>query len=182
MGHLDPTDRGEYYPCAPTAPETCQAGDLAGKHGNITGATFQTSYTELFLSTDPASPYYFGDKSVVIHSTNTTRLTCANFVQLGNSTAGAIPAPAPYGGNATSTATATAGSTITAAATVGTSSAAAVAGTSTALASQISDGQIQATSASAPAASVVPYTGGASQLMVEGVVGAAAIVAGVFLV
>jgi hypothetical protein len=29
MGHLDPTDRGEYYPCAPTAPESCQAGDLA---------------------------------------------------------------------------------------------------------------------------------------------------------
>jgi hypothetical protein len=35
VGHLDPTDRGEYYPCDTTMPETCQAGDLAGKHGNV---------------------------------------------------------------------------------------------------------------------------------------------------
>lgn len=27
----------------------------------------------------PGSPYYFGDKSVVIHSSNKTRLTCASF-------------------------------------------------------------------------------------------------------
>ena len=40
MGHLDPTNRGEYHPCEDTQPETCQAGDLAGKHGNITGTTF----------------------------------------------------------------------------------------------------------------------------------------------
>ncbi|KAN0121884.1 Superoxide dismutase, copper/zinc binding domain containing protein [Hyaloscypha variabilis] len=79
MGHLDPTDRGEYHPCENIAPETCQAGDLAGKHGNITGTTFQVSYEELYLSTTPGSPYFFGDKSVVIHSSNTTRLTCANF-------------------------------------------------------------------------------------------------------
>lgn len=50
MGHLDPTDRGEYYPCDDTQPKTCQAGDLGGKHGNITMAgTFQTSFLELYL-------------------------------------------------------------------------------------------------------------------------------------
>lgn len=40
MGHLDPTDRGELYACEVQAPQTCQAGDLAGKHGNITTPTF----------------------------------------------------------------------------------------------------------------------------------------------
>jgi len=30
LSHLDPTDRGEYYPCEAAQPETCQAGDLAG--------------------------------------------------------------------------------------------------------------------------------------------------------
>lgn len=44
MGHLDPTNRGEYYPCDNIHPETCQAGDLAGKHGNITGSSFSSRY------------------------------------------------------------------------------------------------------------------------------------------
>jgi hypothetical protein len=68
MGHLDPTDRGEYFPCDVSQPQTCQAGDLAGKHGNITGMTFTASYSEPYLSTDPTSMYFFGDKSVVIRT------------------------------------------------------------------------------------------------------------------
>jgi len=86
MGHLDPTDRGEYHPCENVAPETCQAGDLAGKHGNITGTSFSASYLDLYLSTTPGSPYFFGDKSIVIHSMNTTRLTCANFTMMSAAT------------------------------------------------------------------------------------------------
>ena len=42
------------------------------------------SYPELYLSTDPSSPYYFGDKSITIHTSNTTRLTCANFMMMTN--------------------------------------------------------------------------------------------------
>ncbi|KAJ4387253.1 Cell surface superoxide dismutase [Cu-Zn] 4 [Gnomoniopsis smithogilvyi] len=81
MGHLDPTNRGEYYPCDNTNPQTCQAGDLAGKHGNITSQTFSASYIDPYLSTVPGSPYFFGNGSLVIHTSNTTRLTCANFQQ-----------------------------------------------------------------------------------------------------
>jgi len=84
MGHLDPTDRGEYYPCDNTQPASCQAGDLAGKHGNITGTSFTGSFLDLYLSATPGSPYYFGDKSIVIHSMNTTRLTCANFAMMAS--------------------------------------------------------------------------------------------------
>jgi len=100
MGHLDPTDRGEYHPCEVAAIQTCQAGDLAGKHGNITGTTFTIAYNEPYLSTDPSSPYFFGDKSIVIHTSNTTRLTCANFMMVGassttNSTQPSITPPPP---------------------------------------------------------------------------------------
>lgn len=85
LGHLDPTNRGELHACDNTQPSSCQAGDLAGKHGNITTATFQASYLDLYLSTTPGSPYFFGDKSIVIHSTNVTRLTCANFTMVAAS-------------------------------------------------------------------------------------------------
>jgi hypothetical protein len=85
LGHLDPTDRGELYACENVAPQTCQAGDLAGKHGNITSTSFSASYLDLYLSTNASSSYFFGDKSIVIHSMNTTRLTCANFSMMAAS-------------------------------------------------------------------------------------------------
>ncbi|MCJ1474616.1 hypothetical protein MMC13_003276 [Lambiella insularis] len=102
MGHLDPTQRGELYACEAAAPQTCQAGDLAGKHGNITATTWTVSYTDLYLSTTPGSPYFFGDLSVVIHSSNATRLTCANFtmVSTSNTTTGTTPTVTPFKGAA----------------------------------------------------------------------------------
>jgi len=104
LGHLDPTDRGELHACEAVAPQTCQAGDLAGKHGNITTTSFTASYLEPYLSTNASSPYFFGDKSVVIHSMNTTRLTCANFslMAVGGasptaaSPSGVAPTSSPY--------------------------------------------------------------------------------------
>jgi hypothetical protein len=102
MGHLDPTDRGEYYPCNVAAPATCQIGDLAGKHGNITAATFVAQYADQYLSTDPSSPAFFGDKSVVIHTSNATRITCANFKLVSGSGAGnGTAANGTSGGNGT---------------------------------------------------------------------------------
>jgi len=86
LAHLDPTSRGETPPCDASAPETCQAGDLSGKHGNITANTWSVSYSDLYLSSDPSSPYYYGDKSIVIHTNNKTRLTCANFTMVSSST------------------------------------------------------------------------------------------------
>lgn len=101
MGHLDPTNRGELHACDVSAPQTCQAGDLAGKHGNITTQSFSASYTDPYLSTIPGSEYFFGDKSIVVHATNTTRLTCANFQLVGgsgsNSTNGTSGSPGSPG-------------------------------------------------------------------------------------
>ncbi|TKX18893.1 copper/zinc superoxide dismutase [Elsinoe australis] len=89
MGHFDPQNRGEYYPCDKSDLSSCQIGDLSGKHGTATGPTFNTSYSDNYLSTSPGSQYFIGMKSIVIHTANTTRLTCANFMQVSaNGTSG----------------------------------------------------------------------------------------------
>ncbi|KAF2681799.1 Cu,Zn superoxide dismutase-like protein [Lentithecium fluviatile CBS 122367] len=102
LGHLDPTNRGELYMCDAAAPETCQVGDLAGKHGGKITAqgSFQTSFLDAFLSTEPGSASFFGGLGFVVHTGNTSRLTCANFemVEAGNGTNGTM-------GNATATPT-----------------------------------------------------------------------------
>lgn len=103
LGHFDPTNAGEYYRCAASLgfPQNCQAGDLAGKHGMINATSFSTSYVDPYLSLDPASPYFFGAKSITFHTSNTTRLTCANFMMAG-------------AGNMSTSSTATSTSTATA--------------------------------------------------------------------
>ena len=42
--HVDPYIRGEIPPCDNTQPETCQVGDLTGKHGNVTVSPFAAQY------------------------------------------------------------------------------------------------------------------------------------------
>ncbi|USP82011.1 hypothetical protein yc1106_09285 [Curvularia clavata] len=92
MGHLDPTNRGELYMCDATQPQTCQVGDLAGKHGGkiTTQGNFSTQFVDPYLSVEQGSPGFFGGLAFVLHTGNTTRITCANFelVQGGNGTGG----------------------------------------------------------------------------------------------
>ncbi|KAK4695248.1 hypothetical protein P7C71_g2473, partial [Lecanoromycetidae sp. Uapishka_2] len=79
LAHLDPYIRGEIPPCDDTQPETCQVGDLTGKHGNITTSPFQAAYLDLYVSTEAGLGSFLGNRSINIHTSNTTRLTCANF-------------------------------------------------------------------------------------------------------
>lgn len=44
LAHLDPYGRGEMPPCDIDNPQTCQVGDLAGKHGMMMAPTFQDRY------------------------------------------------------------------------------------------------------------------------------------------
>jgi hypothetical protein len=44
LGHLDPYIRGEMPACTSDRPETCQVGDLAGKHGTINGTSAMRRY------------------------------------------------------------------------------------------------------------------------------------------
>ncbi|CAK7202196.1 Cell surface superoxide dismutase [Cu-Zn] 4 [Sporothrix eucalyptigena] len=96
-GHLDPFQRNDDPPCESELKQTCQVGDLSGKHGKITSDPFNATYHDLFASTDPTNPAFFGNLSFVLHYPNKTRITCANFVQEaaahkgGNGTAKTTP-------------------------------------------------------------------------------------------
>ncbi len=93
--HLDPEIRGEQPPCDPTQPQTCQVGDLAGKHGNVTSSPFQVFYLDLYQSTIPGTPAYIGNRSIVVHNNQGVRITCANLTmvqsEVVNSTYGISP-------------------------------------------------------------------------------------------
>ncbi|KAL2134363.1 hypothetical protein VTI74DRAFT_354 [Chaetomium olivicolor] len=121
LAHLDPFIRGEATPCNHNAPATCQVGDLSGKHGEIPADqdTWETSYVELYASTLEGIGAFFGNRSIVFHYPNKTRITCANFakveggaggsgtVTLPGSTTVATALPTTHGAGHGSNATAT---------------------------------------------------------------------------
>ncbi|PHH71441.1 hypothetical protein CDD80_5283 [Ophiocordyceps camponoti-rufipedis] len=149
LTHLDPYKRGEDPPCEKSRPETCQVGDLSGKHGkpNSNTTTFIATYVDPFLSTSPESNAFFGNRSFVIHFANKTRITCANFESIG---AAAPVGPSTGGGE--SSANSTSAGSQAAAASTSTGSQVAAASTST-------GGQ---TSSSTTMASTQPSSSGSS--------------------
>ncbi|CAD0107312.1 unnamed protein product [Aureobasidium uvarum] len=87
--HVDPFVRGEAPPCDASSPATCQVGDLSGKHGKPTNMTFSATYVDQYVSTVPGDGAFMGNRSIVIHFANKTRIACANFMDYTNGTAGA---------------------------------------------------------------------------------------------
>lgn len=86
-GHLDPQNRGESPPCDATQPQTCQVGDLSGKHGDMpTIPGFSAQYIDNYISLNPDDAAFMGNRSIVIHDNNSTRLACANWVPVTNAT------------------------------------------------------------------------------------------------
>lgn len=86
LTHLDPFQRGDTPPCVKAQPQTCEVGDLSGKHGKIESDPFEAEYVDLYASTLEGNPAYFGDLSFVLHFANKTRISCANFVQISAGT------------------------------------------------------------------------------------------------
>jgi len=87
-GHLDPQNIGDDFVCDPKQPGDCQVGDLSGKHGSCaTLPGCSKTYTDNYLSLTPGNNAYIGDKSIVIHYANKTRMACANFVKGGSTSA-----------------------------------------------------------------------------------------------
>ncbi|KAK1990324.1 superoxide dismutase, partial [Colletotrichum falcatum] len=78
LAHHDPFIRGEATPCDASKPETCQVGDLSGKHGAVTG-DYEKVYLDPYLSIAEGPGSFFGNRSFVFHFANKTRITCANF-------------------------------------------------------------------------------------------------------
>jgi hypothetical protein len=145
LGDLDPYERGDSPPCDASQPATCEVGDLSGKHGEMSpeaDSGFQAAYLELYISTEPGLNSFFGNRSIVIHSHNLTRLACANFKLAVGS-----PTPSPVsGGSVSSTA---------AAATTTTASSSATAASSTAGSSSTASGSSASASASSKGGAVM---------------------------
>nr|OQO28246.1 hypothetical protein B0A51_05396 [Rachicladosporium sp. CCFEE 5018] len=91
--HLDPYAATESPPCDPAQEQKCQVGDLAGKHGKMSGPSYSGNYADLYLSTTPDTPAFVGNRSIVVHYANKTRITCANFTIQGTFSNGAAPSP-----------------------------------------------------------------------------------------
>lgn len=86
--HLDPYNRGEVPPCDASRPATCQVGDLSGKHGAIVatpGEPYVVKYTDFYLSTNPDSNAFIGNRALVVHTRDGARLNCGNFRRVESS-------------------------------------------------------------------------------------------------
>ncbi|ESZ95863.1 hypothetical protein SBOR_3757 [Sclerotinia borealis F-4128] len=110
LGHIDPFLRGETPSCNLSLPQTCQVGDLSGKHGKVISDPFQASFVDEFASTLPGLGSFFGNRSLTIHFGNATRITCANFTLLngvvgGDNEGGASANSTRDGANGTATST-----------------------------------------------------------------------------
>ncbi|EGD91757.1 hypothetical protein H112_00870 [Trichophyton rubrum D6] len=99
LDHLDPFIRGQTPPCDDTLPQSCEVGDLSGKYGRLRTSSmeehFHQKFHDLYTSTKSGLGTFFGNRSIVIHAKNSTRLTCANFTlveQPGTSTS-YVPRP-----------------------------------------------------------------------------------------
>ncbi|KAH7385340.1 superoxide dismutase [Phaeosphaeria sp. MPI-PUGE-AT-0046c] len=79
LAHLDPYQRGQTPACDMAMPQTCEVGDLSGKHGKIMGMEAMKKFTDMYASLVPGMGAFFGNRSIVIHYANSTRLACANF-------------------------------------------------------------------------------------------------------
>ncbi|KAH6660574.1 superoxide dismutase [Truncatella angustata] len=86
--HLDPFVRGEDPVCDNKLPQTCQVGDLSGKFGKITSDPYEITFHDVYSSLNVGSNASIPDRSFVVHFSNKTRITCANFgvSGYGNST------------------------------------------------------------------------------------------------
>jgi hypothetical protein len=110
--HLDPENFGEQPPCDASKPDTCQIGDLAGKHGKIPGQnstsnpseSFSAQYTDLYISTLPGTPEFLGGRAVVIHKGDfaKTRMVCANITTVKASGTSGSASPSGTAGAGTS--------------------------------------------------------------------------------
>ncbi|KAH8150133.1 uncharacterized protein LAJ45_05819 [Morchella importuna] len=83
LAHLDPYQRGQTPACDKTAPETCEVGDMSGKHNavpNTNGSLveFHDAYVDNFISTKSGIAAFIGNRSIVIHKAGGGRYMCVN--------------------------------------------------------------------------------------------------------
>ncbi|KAH9824982.1 Cu-Zn superoxide dismutase [Melampsora americana] len=94
LGHLSPNGVPDKPACNQQMPQTCQEGDLAGKHGLLPGGQkiVQSQYEDAFLKFQPENESILG-RSVVIHGLDGVRLACGNITSVLDGTADTIGNP-----------------------------------------------------------------------------------------
>ncbi|KAG8990795.1 hypothetical protein FRB90_001622 [Tulasnella sp. 427] len=96
LGHLDPLGLTDSLVCDPAFPQYCQEGDLSGKHGKLngtsSGAIDAFSYSDSYVRWFPEDFSILG-RSVVIHSSNKTRLACGDIISTIDGTASSSGEP-----------------------------------------------------------------------------------------
>ncbi|KAB8213330.1 hypothetical protein BDV33DRAFT_229724 [Aspergillus novoparasiticus] len=80
--HLDLYKRENKPSCDMNAPQTCEIGELSGKHGPVYAPgeqAFEVLYPDYFLSNVPDTAAYYGNLSLVVHTPDNERVNCGNF-------------------------------------------------------------------------------------------------------
>lgn len=76
--HFNPYN-SEFETCGEQDDAYCQVGDLSGKHGFINTTCFQLKYYDPYLSLNPDDTSFIGDRSVVVHYNDMSKMACGNF-------------------------------------------------------------------------------------------------------
>ncbi|OBT84124.1 hypothetical protein VE02_07740 [Pseudogymnoascus sp. 03VT05] len=105
--HLDPYNAGEKPACDNSKPASCQVGDLSGKIGDkLPSGGIAGELYDAFTSLVVGAPAFIGNRSIVVHASDKTRIACANFELVNSAGSGsgggsASPTGGAGGGSAT---------------------------------------------------------------------------------
>lgn len=83
---LDPFQRGDKPECDKKSPQTCQVGDLTGKHGEIPKfqgvISVRQSFQDLYLSFKKEDKSFIGNGSVIVKNAKGDKIACGNILDV----------------------------------------------------------------------------------------------------
>lgn len=83
---LDPFQRGDKPACDKKSPQTCQVGDLTGKHGEIPKfqgvISVKQSFQDLYLSFKKEDKSFIGNGSVIVKNAKGDKIACGNILEV----------------------------------------------------------------------------------------------------
>lgn len=83
---LDPFQRGDKPGCDKKKPQTCQVGDLTGKHGEIPKfqgvISVKQSFQDLYLSFKKEEKSFTGRSSVIVRNAKGNKIACGNIMEV----------------------------------------------------------------------------------------------------
>ncbi|RPA98925.1 hypothetical protein L873DRAFT_1685876 [Choiromyces venosus 120613-1] len=96
---LDPFQRGDKPECDKKNPQTCQVGDLVGKHGEVPKfqgvISVKQSFQDLYLSFKKEESAFIGGRSVIIKNGKGDKIACANVAEVNSPPRGWDPKGGP---------------------------------------------------------------------------------------